>query len=95
MHEELLRGKGGGFRPYNFENPILTHGLGEMAWTCTNNLRVVSGSCAQYCLSSEASEQKMGQKPRTKKNEIGLNCEQHSIRLDELFILMWSDVKIG
>ena len=27
----------GGFRPFNFENTILTHGLGVMAWTCTNN----------------------------------------------------------
>ena len=34
----LLRG---GFRPFNFENSILTYGLGVMAWTRTNNFRVV------------------------------------------------------
>ena len=31
----------------------------------------------------------MGQKPKTKKNQI----EHHSIRLDKLIILMWSDIK--
>ena len=61
--------KEGGFRPFNFENTILTYGLGVMAWTCTNNFRVVLGPCAQYCL-SEASEQKMGRKQKTLKNEI-------------------------
>ena len=35
----LLRG--GGFRPLNFENTILTYGLGVMAWTYTNNFRVL------------------------------------------------------
>ena len=38
--------------------------VGVMAWTCTNNFRVVLGPCAQYC-PSEASEQRMGQKPKT------------------------------
>ena len=54
----------GGLRPFNFGNTILTYGLGVMAWTCTNNFRVVLGLCAQYC-PSEASEQKMGQKQET------------------------------
>ena len=52
----MLRGEGG-FRTFNFENTISTYGLGLMAWTCTNNFRVVLGPCAQYC-PSEASEQK-------------------------------------
>ena len=38
----------GGSRPFKLENTILTYGLGVMAWTCTNNLRVVLGPCAQY-----------------------------------------------
>ena len=54
----------GGFRPFNFENTISTYGWGVVAWTCTNNLRVVLGPCVQYC-PSEASEQRMGQKPKT------------------------------
>ena len=37
----------------------------------------------------------MGQKPKTKKNEIELSCLHHSILLDKLIILMWSNVKIG
>ena len=84
----------GGYRPLNFENTILTYGLGVMAWACTNNLRVVLSPWAKKC-PSEASEQKTGQKPRTEQNEIELSCLHHSIRLDELIILMWSDVKIG
>ena len=46
---------GVGFRLFNFENTISTYGLGMMAWTCTNNFRVVLGP-------SEASEQKNGSK---------------------------------
>ena len=53
----------GGFRPFNFENTISTYGLGVVALTCTNNFMVVLGPCAQYC-PSEASEQRMGQKPK-------------------------------
>ena len=30
-----------------FENTILSYGLEVMAWTCTHNLRMVSGPCAQ------------------------------------------------
>ena len=48
-------------RHFKFENTILTYGLGVMAWTYTNNLRVVFGPCTQYC-PCEASEQKIGQK---------------------------------
>ena len=33
--------RGGGFRPFNFENTISTYGLGVMNWTCNNNFRVV------------------------------------------------------
>ena len=43
----------GGFRPFNFENTILSYGLGVM----THNLRVALGTCAPYC-PCEASEQK-------------------------------------
>ena len=41
--------KGGGVKPFNFENTIPTYGLGVIAWTCTSNFRVVLGLCAQYC----------------------------------------------
>ena len=84
----------GEFRPFNFENTIMNYGLGVMAWACTNNLRVVLGPCTQYC-SREASKHKMIRKPKTYKNEIELSCISHSIRLDGLIILMWSDVEIG
>ena len=75
--------KEGGFRPFNFENTMLTYGLGVMAWACT-----------QYCR-SEALEQKKGQNPKTKRNEIELSCFHHSICLNKPIILVWSHVKIG
>ena len=59
----------GVFRHFNFENTILTYGLRVMTWACTINLSVVLGLCAQYC-PSEASDQKMSQKPRTIQNDI-------------------------
>ncbi len=33
--------------------------------------------------------------PKSKRNEIELRSLQHSIRLDELIILVWSNVQIG
>ena len=51
--------------PFTFEKTILSYGLGVMAWPSTHSL----GSCAQYC-PCEASEQKMGQKTKTKRTEI-------------------------
>ena len=65
-----------------------------MTWTCTNNLRVVLGPCAQYC-PCEALEQNMGQKLKTLKDQIELSYWHYSIRLEELIIFIWSDVKIG
>ena len=38
---------------------------------------------------------KNGSKTKNLKDTIGLSCLQHSIRLVELIILMWSVVKIG
>ena len=84
----------GGDRPFTFENTILSYGLGAIAWTCTNNLRVVLGTCAQCC-SCEASEQKVGQNPKAKQNEIELSCLHYLISLGKLFILVMSNVKIG
>ena len=43
----------------------------------------------------EASEQKMGQKPKAKRNETELSFLHYSICLDELIILEISNVKIG
>ena len=60
-----------------------------MARTCTNNLRVVLSPC-------EALEQKWSEKPKIlKSKEIELSFLFHSIRLDELVILVYSFVKIG
>ena len=46
------------------------------------------------CCPCEASDQKMGQKPKAKRNEIELSFLHHSIRLDELINLVVSNVKI-
>ena len=86
----------GGSRPFKFENTILTYGLGLMAWTCTNNFRVLLGSCALADhVHVRPRSKKMGQKLKTKKNQEELSYCHHSIRLVELIILVWSDVKIG
>ena len=52
---------GGGRVAFQIWKHILTYVLRVMAWTCTNNLRVVLSPCAQYW-PCEASEQKMGHK---------------------------------
>ena len=66
-----------------------------MARTCSNNLRVVLSPYVQQC-PCEASEQKWGQKTNIyKSKEIELSFLFHSIRLNELVILVCSFVKIG
>ena len=77
----------GGFRFFTLENMILSYGLGVKAWSCTHNLSVVLGPCAQ-CFSCEASEQKMVQKPTAKRKELKLSFLHYSICLDELIILV-------
>ena len=64
-----------------------------MARTCTNNLRVVFSPYVQHC-PCEASEQKWGQKTNIWNKEIELSIVFHSIRLNELVILVCSFVKI-
>ena len=64
-----------------------------MARTCTNNLRVVFSRYVQHC-PCEASEQKWGQKTNILDKEIELRILFHSIRLNELVILVCSFVKI-
>ena len=74
---------------------ILSYGLGWWPgqWTCTHNLRVILGQCAQ-CYSYEASEQNIGQKSTAKRKEIELTFLLHSICLDEQITLMTSNIKI-
>ena len=64
-----------------------------MARTCTNNLRVVFSPYVKHC-PCEASEQKWGQKTNIWNKEIELRIWFHSIRLNELVILVCSFVKI-
>ena len=64
-----------------------------MARTCTNNLRVVFSPYVKHC-QCEASEQKWGQKTNIWNKEIELRIWFHSIRLNELVILVCSFVKI-
>ena len=52
------------------------------------NSRLVLDPCAQYC-PCESPEHKMGQKPKTKKNQIELSSLHLPICLYELIILMW------
>ena len=58
-----LRG-GGGFRPFILERQISSWESEGKARTRPDILRVVLGPYAQYCL-CEASEQKLGQKPKS------------------------------
>ena len=58
-----------------------------MARTCTNNLRVVFSPYVKHC-PCEASEQKWGQKTNIWNKEIELRIWFHSIRLNELVILV-------
>ena len=53
----LLRG----FQAFQIWKYDFDQWVGVTAWTCTNNLRVVLGPCAQNC-PCEASEQKNGSK---------------------------------
>ena len=61
---------------------ILRYELGLIGRASTNILKVGLGLCA-HC------------GPKYKRNEIELRSFHHSIRLDELIILVWSFAQIG
>ena len=65
-----------------------------MARTCTNNLRVVLSPQVQHC-PCEALEKKWAPKTKFLSKDIELSFLIHSIRLDEIVILVYSFVKIG
>ncbi len=69
------------------ETSILSYELGAIGMVSTNNLRVVLGACAQ-CGPCGYRWQKVAQKPKSKRKEIELRYYHHSIRLDELIILV-------
>ena len=93
LHKQCVYLRGGGFSPDFCWNTILRYELAMMARTCTNNLRVVFSPYVQHC-PCEASEQKWGQKTNILNKEIELSIVFHSIRLNELVILVCSFVKI-
>ena len=70
---------------------ILSNELGVIGKGSTNNLRVVLGPRAQ-CGPCGIMWLKI---PKPKRKEIELRYFRHSTRLDELIILVWSNVKIG
>ena len=59
----LIKG-GGGFRPFVLKKQISSQELEAKARIRPDILRVVLGSYVQYC-QCEASEQKLGQKPKS------------------------------
>ena len=67
--------------------------LAMMARTCTNNLRVVLSPYGQHC-PCEALKKKWPPKTKILSNDIKLSFLFHSIRLDELVILVCSFAKI-
>ncbi len=76
------------------ETSILSYELGAIGMVSSNNLRVVLGVCAQ-CGPCSYRWQKVAQKPKSKWEEIELRYCRHSIRLDELIILVYLTGKIG
>ena len=62
----------GWYRPFTFENIILSYGLRWWPGNVPTTLYVVLGPCAQCC-PCEASEQKMGQKLKAIPNAIELS----------------------
>ena len=59
----------GNLRPITLGKTILSYELEGKARTRPEILKVVLGHCEQYC-PCEASEQKMGQKPKSELKEI-------------------------
>ena len=64
---------------------ILSYTIGWGDGLAVNSMRVVLGLCGA----------KMGRNSKARRNDIELSILHHSIRLDELIILMCSNVKIG
>ena len=73
---------------------ILSNELVVIGRASTDNLGVLLGPRAQ-CGPCGHRWQKVAQKPKSERNEIELVFFHHWTRLDELIILVWSNVKIG
>ena len=73
-------GGGGGVRPFILEKQISSLELEGKARTRPDILRVVLGPYVQYC-PGEASEKKLGQKPKSVLKGIELSYCRHSICL--------------
>ncbi len=69
------------------ETSILSYELGAIDMVSSNNLRVVLGVRAQ-CGPCGYRWQKVAQKQKSKRKEIELRYYHHSIRLEELNILV-------
>ena len=69
------------------ETSISSYELGAIGMVSSNNLRVVLGARAE-CGPCGYRWQKVAQKPKSKRKEIELRYYHHSIRLDELVILV-------
>ena len=76
------------------ENLFSSYELGWIGRASTNILKVVWGSCAHHGPGGHQ-WQKVAKKQKSKRNEIELRSFHQSIRLDELIILVGSNVQIG
>ena len=72
---------------------ILSYELEVMARKCTKILRALLGPCADVAIvTCEASEQKRPKIPKPKRKELELSFLLYLICLNELIILVWSNV---
>ena len=76
------------------ENLFLSYELGWIGRASTNILKVVLGPRAHHGPGGHQ-WQKVAKKQKSKRNEIELRSFHQSIRLDELIILVGSNVQIG
>ena len=76
------------------ENLYFSYELGWIGRASTNILKVVLGPRAQHGPGGHQ-WQKVAKKQKTTRNEIELRSFHQSIRLDELIILVGSNVQIG
>ena len=77
-----------------FKISILSYELGMIGIPIAHNLKVALGANGHFGPCGYR-WQKVAQKPKSKRKEIEPRYYHHSIRLDELIILVYLNVKIG